>query len=328
MFFRSALAFSMLLAATFVPQAGAGRGDRSAMAAVAAATPGFTSQTWTPITRMPMPAPEEINAAIDTGHAAAPFQVPAGREAMLGNALDCLADAVYYEARSESEDGQRAVAQVVLNRVRHPAFPRSVCGVVFQGSTRATGCQFSFTCDGSMRRSREPGAWERARTIAAQALSGSVFAPVGLATHFHTTAIHPWWASSLTRAVTVGAHIFYRWPGRWGDPLAFRRPYLGAEGVIPSPTYAAAPVPSPARNVQTVMGVTIHRGSDSRVNVQRGAAAPVPRYASLAGGSGASSVRIHRGGGNFNVHTAAPEALAGAGDGEPSPAGAGSAATR
>jgi spore germination cell wall hydrolase CwlJ-like protein len=336
MLFRSALAFSMLLLATCAPQSGAVRGSRAAIAAAAATTPGFTSQTWTPIAQMPMPTVEAINAAIDTGHAAEPFQVPPGRQAMMGNAVACLTDAVYYEARSESEDGQRAVAQVVLNRVRHPAFPRSVCGVVFQGSTRSTGCQFSFTCDGSMRRAREPGAWERARAIAEQALAGSVFAPVGLATHFHTTAIHPWWASSLTRAVTVGAHVFYRWPGQWGDPLAFRRPYLGAEGVIPSPTYTSAPIQTQGGSVQTVMGVTIHRGGDSRVSVQHGGETlePTPRYASLGGRSGSSSaVRVHRGGGTgggagVTVHSGAPAALASADDGRQAPADSAATVTR
>src|SRR5690606_1744739 len=136
--------------------------------------------------------PEVIDAVTAPGSAAAPFLAGAS-----GNGLDCLTAAVYYEARSESGDGQRAVAQVVLNRVRHPAFPRSICGVVFQGRERRTGCQFSFTCDGSMNRSREPGAWERARQVAEAALTGYVYAPVGLATHFHTTAIHPWWASSM-----------------------------------------------------------------------------------------------------------------------------------
>lgn len=145
-------------------------------------------------------------------------------------ALDCLADAVYYEARSETEDGQRAVAQVVLNRVRHPAYPGSVCGVVYQGPMRAGGgCQFSFTCDGALARPRlEPG-WSRARRIAAAALAGHVYAPVGLATHYHTQAILPQWASSLEKSAVVGAHIFYRWAGGWGRPAAFRQAYAGRE---------------------------------------------------------------------------------------------------
>ncbi|MFX4781967.1 cell wall hydrolase, partial [Acinetobacter baumannii] len=88
--------------------------------------------------------------------------------------------------------GQQAVAQVILNRVRHPAFPATVCGVVYQGSEHA-GCQFSFACDGSMARRPEPGLWRRAMAVAASALAGQVYAPVGLATHYHTYAVTPAW---------------------------------------------------------------------------------------------------------------------------------------
>jgi spore germination cell wall hydrolase CwlJ-like protein len=122
---------------------------------------------------------------------------------------DCLSLAIYYEARSESELGQQAVAEVVLNRVRDRAYPDSVCGVVFQGSQRQTGCQFSFTCDGSMARLPEGQAWQRAREIAVAALGGRADAGVGNATHYHTTAIQPYWSSSLTKVATIGAHIFY-----------------------------------------------------------------------------------------------------------------------
>jgi cell wall hydrolase len=152
--------------------------------------------------------------------AAEPFA--ASRDPAAGErALQCLTQAVYYEARSESEDGQRAVAQVVLNRARHPAYPNSVCGVVYQGSERATGCQFTFTCDGSMNAAIEPYAWERARRIAAAALRGEVYRPVGLATNYHTTAISPYWAPSLVPQIVVGAHIFYRRPGSGGTLDAF-----------------------------------------------------------------------------------------------------------
>lgn len=143
---------------------------------------------------------------------AEPFVASRDPEAR-GRSLLCLTQAIYYEARSESEDGQRAVAQVVLNRVRHPSYPNSVCGVVFQGSHRSTGCQFSFTCMGVMGPIGDPRSWDRARRIAASALSGSVYRPVGLATHYHTTAIRPYWAPSLVRQIVLGAHIFYRTPG-------------------------------------------------------------------------------------------------------------------
>ncbi|MDI1365911.1 MAG: cell wall hydrolase [bacterium] len=134
--------------------------------------------------------------------------------------LDCLADAVYYEARGEGARGQAAVAQVVLNRVRHPAFPKSVCGVVFQGAARRTGCQFSFACDGSMNRTRERGAWGRAEKIASRALAGAVMAEVGAATHFHTTGVSPGWGPRLLRVGQVGLHVFYRFGGHAGAPGA------------------------------------------------------------------------------------------------------------
>jgi len=119
--------------------------------------------------------------------------------------LDCLADAVYYEARGESPTGQAAVAQVVLNRVRHPAFPKSVCGVVFQGAHTGDTCQFSFACDGSMARPREPGAWRQARTVAARALSGFVMPSVGNATHFHVAGLQPEWGPQLMRVAQASA---------------------------------------------------------------------------------------------------------------------------
>ena len=123
--------------------------------------------------------------------------------------LECLTDAVYYEARGESSRGQAAVAQVVINRVKHPAFPKSICAVVFQGAGRS-GCQFSFACDGSMNKRRETLAWERARDVATKALAGALRGDVGSATHFHTTAVSPAWAPQMLRVANVGTHVFYR----------------------------------------------------------------------------------------------------------------------
>ena len=150
-----------------------------------------------------------------------PFAAPRDG-ASYDRALQCLTEAIYYEARSESDDGQRAVAQVVLNRVRHPSYPNSVCGVVYQGSHRRTGCQFTFTCDGSIRPHVEAGSWARAERIAAAALRGNVYRPVGLALNYHTTAIRPYWAPSLVRQAVIGAHIFYRRPDS-GSNQAFRQ---------------------------------------------------------------------------------------------------------
>lgn len=135
--------------------------------------------------------------------------------------LECLTDAVYYEARGETFQGQAAVAQVVMNRVRHPSYPKTVCGVVFQGSYRRTGCQFSFACDGSMHGRREGQAWARARKIAARTLAGVALADVGSATHFHTTGVAPAWGPQMRRVGQVGLHVFYRFnPRRRGnDPI-------------------------------------------------------------------------------------------------------------
>ena len=115
----------------------------------------------------------------------------------------------------------KAVAQVVLNRVRHRAFPNSVCGVVFQGAGRRTGCQFSFTCNGTMRGRVNTAAWNRARDIASAALSGTVYARVGNATHFHTTGVSPRWRHTLVQVGPVGDHLFYRFGGRSGSGAAF-----------------------------------------------------------------------------------------------------------
>jgi hypothetical protein len=144
-------------------------------------------------------------------------------------ALDCLTSAAYYEAGNESDDGIRAVAQVVLNRVRHPAFPSSVCGVVYQGSTRSTGCQFTFTCDGSLLRRPNAASWARARRIAEAALGGFVYAPVGWATHYHANYVLPYWAPTLAKNAVVGAHLFYRWSGGWGRPGGFTQRYARQE---------------------------------------------------------------------------------------------------
>nr|MBA2467198.1 cell wall hydrolase [Sphingomonas sp.] len=144
-------------------------------------------------------------------------------------ALECLTSAIYYEAGKESDSGQRGVAQVILNRARPPAYPSSVCGVVYQGSTRPTGCQFTFTCDGSLARRPMAGAWSRARQVAQAALTGAVYGPAGYATHYHANYVVPYWASSLAKNVVVGAHIFYRWAGGWGRQPAFGKRYAGSE---------------------------------------------------------------------------------------------------
>lgn len=162
--------------------------------------------------------------------AARPFQF-SGSDGDRVRARDCLATAMLYEAGDDAK-GERAVAQVVINRARHPAFPKSICGVVFQGSDRVTGCQFSFTCDGALQRRYADAAWQRARAIADQMLAGSVDTSVGLATHYHTDWVRPYWSDSLEKIAAVDTHLFFRWPGFWGTPAAFRSGIGGVEPAI------------------------------------------------------------------------------------------------
>lgn len=153
-------------------------------------------------------------------------------------ALRCLTQAVYYEAALESDEGQAAVAQVVLNRVRDRNYANTVCGVVFDGAARLTGCQFSFTCDGALARTPVAWAWNRSRLVAERALDGHVVARVGTATHYHADYVHPWWAPTLNKLTQVGSHIFYRWKGPSGETAAFSQTYVGREPKIDEARFA------------------------------------------------------------------------------------------
>ena len=175
--------------------------------------------------------------------AARPFRFE-GSALALARATDCLAAAVLYEAGNDPA-GERAVAQVVLNRLRHPAFPKTVCGVVFQGSERTTGCQFTFTCDGALTRPPISALWDEARKIATKALAGHVFRKVGYATHYHTDWVVPYWSGTLDKITAVHSHLFFRWTGWWGTPPAFRRTVDSDERAVPllarlSPAHADA----------------------------------------------------------------------------------------
>jgi hypothetical protein len=165
-------------------------------------------------------------AAIGPG-SASPFAFR-GSAADRARARDCLALAGMAEAGG-GDDDQRAVMQVILNRVRHPAFAGSVCGVVFEGSQRPTGCQFSFTCDGSLARRYSDAAWSAARARAEEMLGGATHAPVGNATHFHADYVYPWWSDRLDKVAKVGPHIFFRWRGFWGSRQALSARYAGGE---------------------------------------------------------------------------------------------------
>ena len=159
---------------------------------------------------------------------ARPFVLKASTEDRT-QALECLTQAIYYEAATEPVEGMQAVAQTVLNRMRHPGYPKSVCGVVYQGSQRVTGCQFSFTCDGSLARVPNAVLWERSRSVAQRALAGFVLTSVGTATHYHADYVAPYWAPTLYKISKIGRHIFYRWTGPSGLPRAFTGRYAGGE---------------------------------------------------------------------------------------------------
>ena len=281
---------ALLLGASCVPPAVALQSSHGRAPDAYAASSGEVTILLAPNEKLPVIDP----VAIAPGPAAKPFAPAAQSGSDLSRSLECLTTAIYHEARSESEDGQRAVAQVILNRARHSAFPNSVCGVIYQGSQRRTGCQFSFTCDGSLARRIEPTAWTRARRYAEEALAGYVFEPVGLATHYHTTAVRPWWAPSLKRAITVGSHIFYRWRGEWGHPLAFRQTYAGEPGRAPArqaETGAEEIVLADAVDAAEPGKVRVHRGEPSKL-VQMAQAAPM--------------VRIHRASSVERVSAVAP----------------------
>lgn len=237
----AALGFIALLA-VFVPL------TIVSMVRVPPARPPLVPSTMPVVPKTKMPSVDAVTlASVDPDdarrfNATIPFSTapnPAARPFRLADqpgdaarAVDCLASAVLYEAGDDRE-GQRAVAQVVINRVRHPAFPKTICGVVYQGAERRTGCQFTFTCDGALINHRWSDAeWMRARTVATAALAGQVFAKVGYATHYHTDWVVPYWSSSLDKVSAVGTHLFFRWTGWWGTPPAFNRRVATMEPIV------------------------------------------------------------------------------------------------
>ncbi len=169
---------------------------------------------------------------------ARPFEFKPATAEDRRRAVRCLTQAIYYEAALEPTEGQEAVAQVILNRVRDPNYANSVCGVVYEGAERVTGCQFSFTCDGSLAQGPVAWAWTRAARVAERALGGHVATKVGTATHYHANYVYPWWAPTLNKLTQIGAHIFYRWKGVYGEPAAFRQPYSGREPLIDEARFA------------------------------------------------------------------------------------------
>jgi spore germination cell wall hydrolase CwlJ-like protein len=174
----------------------------------------------------------KVNAVLPANHGAADFAQPFHLDLATRNgrqALHCLSQAAYYEAGGNGPVAQAAVVQVVLNRVRHPDFPKSVCGVVYEGSERDTGCQFTFTCDGALKRPIDGDAFEESRKVAKRALGGYVDRSVGTATYYHADYVFPTWAPTLVKLATVGPHIFYRMAGSEGAAAYLTGQYAGNE---------------------------------------------------------------------------------------------------
>lgn len=223
------------------------RHDPALTPAVWGVTPGWENLSLTgrpqldAMTRTGVDA-QRLNAAVPVVSGALrpipAFRFTPASDGDRSRALRCLTQAIYYEAALEPRRGQEAVAQVILNRVRDPNFPASVCGVVYQGAERTTGCQFSFTCDGSLARGPVAWAWRQAEDVARQALGGYTAHWVGTATHYHADYVRPWWSPTVTKVNQVGAHIFYRWTGRAGDTPAFSQRYSGREPVIDEARFA------------------------------------------------------------------------------------------
>jgi spore germination cell wall hydrolase CwlJ-like protein len=231
---------------------GSGDGRPTAVAAVSApleaAPADRASELLDPLDLQPLTENQAFafNAAVPISSlpnpAAAPFLLHESDPVAYARALDCMTAAIYYEAGYEPDEGQRAVAQVVLNRLRHPVYPKSVCGVVFQGSERTTGCQFTFTCDGAITRAPDPAGWRRAQKVAAAALAGQVAKQVGYATHYHTLWVAPYWAPTLIKVAKISAHVFYRTSTRDSARL-FAGSWSGNEPDMAAMTRLAAFVP-------------------------------------------------------------------------------------
>ena len=224
---------------------------------------------------------------------AAPFVFKPATAEDRRRALRCLTQGVYYEAALEPTEGQEAVAQVILNRVRDPNYANSVCGVVFEGAERTTGCQFSFTCDGALAQAPVAWAWNRARLVAERALAGHVSARVGTATHYHADYVHPWWAPTLNKLTQIGAHIFYRWKGVYGEPAAFRQPYAGREPLIDEARFSRPRIQLvSATEAELALGEAAANGESIMRTVEIDGQTRVVGVASLGGRRQASAADI------------------------------------
>jgi spore germination cell wall hydrolase CwlJ-like protein len=161
------------------------------------------------------PSPQQVEKAIKLKRSASKSKDKETQKAIAQRRVqlaeeNCLARAIYFEARSESELGQIAVAKVVLNRVKDPEYPNTICGVVYQGSGRRNSCQFSFACDGLPDDVKSATAWSKAKHLAKKTIAGDAkVAALTTATNYHADYVKPKWAKSMKRLVKIGRHIFY-----------------------------------------------------------------------------------------------------------------------
>jgi Cell Wall Hydrolase len=240
-------------------------GASSAQAQDAAGARRFATGMASPLFSAPWG--NETAAAGDSGDAdgaamiATPRLGPALAGADKARAVDCMTAAIAYEAGYEPLAGREAVAQVILNRVREPRFPKTICGVVFEGSQRRTGCQFTFTCDGSLARRLSSEVVDAARVTAVSVLEGLAPDRVRGATHYHANYVNPYWASTGQMTARIGAHLFYRMPadagrlatgpvltrGESGLAAATLAPALRPNGRLRGRGTARQPAAAPAR---------------------------------------------------------------------------------
>ncbi len=159
-----------------------------------------------------------LDPNIDAQHAWVNYALPANVKS--ASEVKCLATAIYFEARGEPERGQIAVAQVVLNRLKNPAYPNTICAVVYQNKNQRNRCQFSFACDGRPDRITDRGAWASSQALASKILNDDrtmFLSDVGAATHYHANYVRPRWARAMKKVDKIGRHIFYKTKdGGWG----------------------------------------------------------------------------------------------------------------
>ena len=218
-------------AAAAAGSTGPGRGPRPSMDGATPSVPRATALSSTtpapadatPIEIAAAPVAPGLSVRLDRGGGSGvttdartdPDEKPRYADLINPDKLDreqhCLAQAVYFEARSEPEEGQAAVAQVILNRVKSGLYPTSVCGVVFQNRHRFKACQFTFTCEGKSLRITDPESWQSASRVAKEVMEGKTYlAEVGAATHYHANYVRPSWARRLKKMDVIGRHIFYK----------------------------------------------------------------------------------------------------------------------